>query len=444
MQRLLQQIAVIVVLAVAMACECGGHNPPRKPDSGASEDAAVADSGSDAGDDGGSSDADAGSNDGGTDAGNRADAGVPIENLCGELTAAWCDRLLGCGELDPAQRSDCPELISWVCSQDQLSSLARDGSIGFDPQHARACIDGIRAVPCGPELPGAAACDDLFASQTPNGGSCSRQTNACANGYCDGADCSATCAPYLALDAGCTGAFGDECGPAAHCQSGRCTPFLLPGQACAPNDACLGGLCDPGVLRCVEYGSLGADAGCVSEAECIEGLACIDSVCQPRHRIAQSCRIYGGTQCDSDFTCRSFDGGLSGICWPRSDAGESCFGVPEDCYDRLLCSSTALFSEGSCLERVGEDAGCNRVVQNCRFGLVCGPDSRCHRLPHVSESCAADPFNFRSSDCVAGFCDDRGDGGVCRGPQDAGQSCGRPWECASNVCAGGACAVQCL
>lgn len=456
------RLLVLALLAVAQGCRCG---PPGLPDGGdggggydggtlpdaGSGDGGASDGGDpDGGDpdggvpDGGAPDAglDAGSDggaDGGADGGG-ADAG---RGFCEEYFAAQCDWSARCGRLDAPQFADCVDLSRWQCNQRQLDALFDGGKVAFAAANVPACLAGIRAASCALSFPTSPACG-LFGPATPSGGSCTRQwSTVCAQSYCAADTCPAQCQPYLGLDAGCTGTFGDECGPAAFCDPGalRCVGLLALGSACSGNDRCSGGLCDTAQGRCLAPYSVATDGGCGSDTVCSAGLYCRAGWCAPSEDVGGPCRLYGGTDCKASLTCR-LDGGTTGQCAPRSPLGGPCYGLPNDCDDGLLCDSPSLGAQGSCVGWGSEDAGCLRTLQNCKVGLLCdATSSRCRRLPRVGESCTRDPGNFRSSDCADGFCP--GDGGPCRAPQDAGAACERPWECESTECSGGTCAALC-
>ena len=418
-------------------------------------DAGLSDAGlSDAGlSDAGPSDAgpsDAGPSDAGlSDAGPR-DAGPPDagEGFCGAFLDALCAWYSRCGQLDPAQRSDCRALNAWTCSQEQLDAVLDAGKISVATARVSGCLLGLADAGCEASFPRSAACDGLFAPAASVGQTCTRQwSTLCSAGYCAGNGCPATCAPFLPLDAGCSADEGDACGPSAYCAFGPprvCAPYLSPGAACVANDRCLGAVCDSAQSRCLEPGSQAADAGCGSDLVCEGGLYCNAGSCRPREVLGGPCRLYGGHDCDDAFTCRLHDGGSTGTCQPRAPIGGPCYGLPNDCQAPLLCDTPALFAPGTCVGFQSEGAACSRALQNCKVGLICDVSARCRVLPRLSDPCVRDPANFRGSDCAGGFCP-ASDGGAarCAAPQAPLAPCERPWECASTECSAGVCAELC-
>jgi hypothetical protein len=421
----------------------GGQPDSGAPDAGGPDggDAGVPDAG-DAGDAGAPDGGDAGAPDAG-DAG-QPDAGL---GFCENYFTASCNWWSKCGRLDAPQFKDCIDLARWQCSQRQLDVLTDAGKLVFNSGTAATCYTALVASSCSLPYPSSPACGSLFDPNTPVGGSCTRQwSTVCQSSYCGANSCPASCTAYLALDAGCTGTFGDECGPGAYCDSAtlRCAGALALGSPCTANDRCAGSLCDTAQGKCVALGSVTLDGGCGSDVVCSFGNYCKVGHCAPSETVGGPCRLYGGSDCQSNLTCR-LDAGTTGFCVPRSGLDGGCYGLPNDCEDGLLCDSTSLGAPGTCFGYGSEDAGCVYTLQNCKVGLLCdATTARCRRLPRVGEPCTRDPGNFRSSDCADGFCP-AGDAGTtrCLAPQDGGAPCERPWECASTECESGVCASLC-
>ncbi len=429
-------IAAIVLAAPGCRCE-HQHSDGGLPDSGP-PDAGPPDAGPP---DAGPPDAgppDAGPPDGGT-------------NFCDQYVRAFCDWYQGCGQLDPAQYEDCVALQAWICLQAQIDAVVDAGKLGFDTAAVPGCLTAIRASSCDRAYPAPSQCDALFTPATPVGGSCTRQwSTLCSDGYCHGDTCPAQCDAWLAADAGCTGTEGDECGPYGYCAFGTprtCVPFVPSGAPCTANDRCVGGVCDTAQQLCLGAGSQPADAGCASDTVCGAGLYCKQGSCQPSETDGGPCRLYGGADCAAGYACRITDGGSAGTCGPRSGPDGGCYGLPNECAAGLFCDSPALFAPGTCLSAASVGEPCVHALQNCKVGLLCDPASQlCRTLPKVGEPCVRDPGNFRSSDCVGGFCpaDAGSDGGTrCVAPQPGGAPCTVPWECASTQCTAGVCEALC-
>ena len=450
-------------LFLLVGCQCqgpdardGGREDSGVRDSGT--DAAVPDAGvSDAGtNDGGKTDGgpmdsgvhDGGGTDGGMIDGGSSDAGG---RFCDSYDRAVCDWYAACGQLDSAQTADCVALQAWACSQQQVDAVIDAGKLTFAAASVPACLQATRTFSCARSFPAAPACDALFVPATSVGGTCTRQwSTLCSGSYCSGQACPAQCAAFVAVDAGCSGTEGDQCGPNAYCGQGSprvCIALLAPGAPCNANDFCGGGTCDTAQLTCLVYGSQNADAGCASDSVCRDGLYCKAGSCRPSEVLGGPCRLYGGADCASSFTCRIWDAGTTGTCQPRSGRDGGCFGLPADCEDGLSCDSPMLFAAGSCLGSMSAGQPCVHSIQNCKVGLLCDETTHlCRTLPRVSDPCVRDPGNFKSSDCVGGFCppDAGADGGRrCLAPQPAGAACDRPWECESTDCENGVCVALC-
>ena len=425
-------------MLLALFCGCRCPTPIVQLDAGT--DAGAVDAGAvDAGA------VDAGAADAGVSDAGTPDAGV---SFCEAYVAAVCGWYARCGQLDAPLVEDCRALQRWQCHQQQVDAVVDAGKVSLAAAQVPRCLNGIAAASCAQNFPRSSECD-LFSPATPNGGTCTRQwSTVCANGYCRGTACPATCSAHLAPHAGCDGPDTDACGPGAFCNFASprvCEAFVPVGAPCTAPQRCALALCDSVQGRCTPLGALEADAGCGSDDVCAVGLYCGASRCRSRETLGGPCRLYGGGDCDEPFTCRIPDAGTMGTCQPRSGDGGVCYGLPNDCRDGLLCDNTALFNEGRCVGFESDGVACSRRVQNCKVGLVCDAiTSRCRRLPRVGEPCVRDPGNFRSSDCAGGFCP-VSDGGPqrCQPPQAPGGACERPWECASSECDQGACAALC-
>jgi hypothetical protein len=461
-------VGALFAVLVVSGCEC---NRPNKADGGESADGGDAgrvDAGADAGQpdagqpDAGQPDAglqdggppDAGPSDAGADAGSGdagpPDSGAPDSGLpfCEAYLRSVCAWNARCGTLDPAQSDDCVALSRWSCSQPQLDAVFDAGKVYFASAQVPICLQKLTASSCARSYPGAAECNGLFAPATAVGGQCTRQWSTfCAASYCKGDTCPAQCESFIAVDAGCNGDEGDQCGPYAYCpqqQPRVCTAYLSPGATCTNADRCGDGTCDTAQARCLAYGSQTADAGCGSDSVCRDDLYCKSGACTVREVQGGPCRLYGGSDCAPGFTCRITDAGTNGTCAPSEGLDGGCYGLPNDCLPGLLCDNPALLSPGHCLGLGSEGVGCNYALQNCKVGLLCDAVTKlCRRLPKVGELCVRDPGNFRSSDCVDGFCPSADAGARCAAPQIAGASCERPWECASTECSNGICAALC-
>lgn len=243
--------------------------------------------------------------------------------------------------------------------------------------------------------------------------------------YCE--PVSGSCGTGCLLDA--------ECSNVQFCatDNGVCTPKAPNGQP-LPSPGPIGGVCNP----------TNATRGCLSET------------CDTTNQL---CGLTNSKACTGDV-CQS------GVCFTDSLCGKP---NGETCNDTAVCRSAVCFTDGSCglpvNDRCTSSAQCRgsacvsadgprcgnlngvpcTAASECRSG-VCNADTRCGD-PNGTTCTTAD--TCRSGICTAGKC-----GGVCSADSECatsyfcdgttkrcvrdlavGESCARPAQCQSEVCA---------
>lgn len=233
----------------------------------------------------------------------------------------------------------------------QMEALVASGRVQYSAASAAACLAAIQAAPCdGLEhaLALTPACATLLAGTVAPGGACAVDEE-CAAGTCvTTAECSGTCAAFLAAGAPCTAAAAD-CAPPLFCDvdgSGTCV-------ANAPGAA--GQACGPGELSCEP------------------GLFCDAGRCRAK--------LAGGASCLA----------VIGAAYP--------------CAANTFCHADSYLTptRAECVPWVGAGAACGEWIGNCGPGLNCVSGS-CVAEPVIGEPCSATVTCLVGSWCDAGTC----------------------------------------
>lgn len=314
--------------------------------------------------------------DGGDDGVPPMDQPIPIDEICAEIAAADCARLVECGALPPPLDQTACRLRQEhvVCGPvvGAFQASVDEGALTYFELAARDCRDAVAAQPCTVgvdyDLLEIEACRGMVAGAAEEGDPC-HVALACPDGlFCDaGGECPGTCRTYAGNNEPC-GLGMAPCAPDLFCSvtGMRCRARIDLAGACElslDNNPCRdGGFCDraqPGAERCVPV--RGRKQGCNSSFECIEGARCIRNACSAG---------LDGDACEVEADCAP---------------GFSCFG-------------------GKCTVPLELEVACTMDGPPCREGLVCTSSVgrvACHPRPTAGENCTGDCYLSR---CVRGVC----------------------------------------
>jgi len=250
---------------------------------------------------------------------------------------------------------------------------------------------------------------------------CSGATRLCSNPIPVGQACSTS--EYLACgdSASCTGNVcvaypgnGQAC--TLYCQAGYFCKSEATGRVCRPRptqgQACTGSECVTG-LRCVSSvcQPLSPQGGaCTTGADCASGLVCIGTTCLPLRNLGESCSHFGdcyNANCDQAL----------GVCTAYSDqraAGQPC-GTSARCTAGLTCRGLSVadagYSPGTCgMGVVGDPCARNYSTYACAPGTRCqgadgglgyGLQGSC-QTPGLRSPCQGDSDCLPAHYCMAG------------------------------------------
>jgi hypothetical protein len=350
------------------------------------------DAGVDAGDvepmDAGGEDAGGGEDGGQSDAG-PVDAGpLPLtsQEFLDELTAqlcrhiVTCERRLGLVGALIGENAACHPVFRDELWGDVERALAA-GTIVFDEEAARTCLDGVAA----------ARCEDLFSGGID----------------ADTIPCGEALVPTLAVgfncsyDAECIDGF---CALGGTCP-GVCAPLRAENGLCADDDACGTGLVCNGVEGTCELRQP-LDGPCAEDADCVAGLYCGSGACRDRVAEGEPCTA-GNTDaspCEGALLC---SGTEIRTCQFGAGLDEPCSAaVP--CAQDLRCNPAS----GSCIETSFPGEACTIDIQ-CPLSNFCSAGV-CVPLPVAGESCALAP-SCQQGECMAGTCTLLAEGATCGG-----------------------------
>jgi hypothetical protein len=236
-----------------------------------------------------------------------------------------------------------------------LTAAVKRGTLGYDPQLARQCLDALEAS-CLANQPNSAACINTFKGRVPAGGVCVISAECVDNGgcavdpACTAACCSGTCIagqPSAPIGGACSPLNSRACLPGAYCQGdGTCGKQLPVGSPCDSFDACEPpGFCD-----------LSTSVNGMCRAPAAEGAACDPAVDFPCSR--------------TDYICD----GTALVCTKRKTPGQGC-AVDDDCVPYASCAN------GACQALPAAGHACDpAAVRSCLLDAPC-----------VSNACAAPP-----------------------------------------------------
>ena len=298
---------------------------------------------------------------------------------------------------------------------------------------------GLLNDPCGADC----ECRDGLAC---GGGRCRRELGA----SCDGAfDCASGCCVH----GSCIGAEevlgGSPCLADCQCTQGfachRDDPtdttgvcLVATSKTCTSHYACVSGCCADGV--CVNEGTLPVRDACIETCQCLEGIACLDSICI----VPLGGPCAAGNECELGVC-------VNETCVARGDKGlDDVCALENECADGLTCVN------GICLFNIGKLAtSSTQCASDCASGGVCIESKSIVHLSLCDDPCACQQGHVCNvikgvclrdvggscaahSDCDGGCCAD--DKCAAAGATEVGKSCTIDCECTSWVCASGKCA----
>lgn len=309
----------------------------------------------------------------------------------------------------------------------------------------QTCACNVASGRCGPKVDVGAPCDDE--------NQCTASDRCDAEGSCRGNGAAAT---GVACDDGAWCSVEDRCDGNGAC---RGTPYVCENQGfdiappdLEPNPECMRGECDEQASsiagrimcravvtegapcndrddctvddRCDEHAGcegrwLGPPVCCVSDADCVDGVACTVDRCTNRRCVNTPAT---GTACDDGDGCTVAD-----VC----NAAAECRGAPRDCNDGNACTSDSC-AGGSCVHQPENGTPCDD-------GDACTRTDACvagQCVGYSPVSCAPPTDGCR----LAGTCDPAS--GQCTyPPAPDGSGCDDGLLCTSgDRCTGGTCA----
>jgi hypothetical protein len=394
-------LSVLVVLALAAGCGGSSNSGPTPADAGhdginSNGDAGVVDAGPE----------DAGEPDSGVDAG-PIDAGFgpfSVEKWCEMSALATCAQSERCLMLDDAKVGLCRQRAVSACQQAELTAGVAAGRLRYDAQKAADCINDYAKVECSATPD---ACNAVFEGLGAEDAGCLVAEECQAGTFCylGGNACPSRCTAYEPVDAGCN--FADrQCDPVtANCRFAN------------------------GLYNCAARQPDGGT--CVYWSDCLDGLACINSVCvQEIAKTGEPCSVNQGYPlCGADEFCRLPLGqtNVPGVCTKKAALGGVCSGYGT-CLPGLRCSSN--YSTGKCVNLGSEGDVCWNY-DDCRDELFCDVStSRCTAFPADGGDCGSQGSFFR---CAPGYyCDYTDD--HCQKLLGVGEVCTSATYCQSNEC----------
>lgn len=343
---------------------------------------------------------------------------ITLDTLPTETATAFCHVLFSCPVNGDAagfrllfgDEATCRAnyIRSIGASFTDLVSLARAGSVRFDPAAARRCFDGIVSA-CSLRNSGP-ACDTTFVGTVAIGGACRRQEQCAGDAYCDtgsGPTCPGTCRARVALGAACT-------------SSTQCTRVGVQGNAVCSFDA--------------------MNSRCVDQRETFT--AAVGQPCDSRSR---SGNVETSANCQSGLVCdHSAPAGMPtpevGTCRAPIAVGAACSPTGTNCAGPAQCRPTAPdLTTGTCQaitvqNAAGQPCDTSRLCNPLRY-LVCR-DGTCQSsgTGAVGTPCAGD---IGALICNAGlYCDTSGTARTCQPKLAVGMPCSSSEACVSGACSG--------
>jgi hypothetical protein len=304
-----------------------------------------------------------------------------------------------------------------------------------------ACADAIRTFPCDQFLKGVRP-DCVTPGLRQEGEECLYPSQ-CASLACSTDDNTCgVCVARVGEGQSCASA-GPYCQPGFDCDAGKCVAATIPalkktGEACSPNDVCVGGTCDATGM-CAVPGTLGM--ACYF-GRCYGGLVCDvqgGNVCKAPGAQGMPCVFQGseGHGYCADGACRFDQKPEDGVCGAYFKLGETCVKmVPGrgyfsfDCEPGTVCYGP-VGHEPTCIPRLDYDKPCETEYQ-CKAGLTClcpastPPGVSCAQRVCGKVGVTGDPCSSDGSPCYPAFACENG---ICTPRKLQGlfeTACGKP------------------
>lgn len=431
---------------------------------------------------------------GGTGDGGTNNTGS-FTTYCQNLASEYCDSLIACKSLDPAQKSQCEDFLQGFGCLTNAPGI-KAGTSTFDSARAQQCLTAVQGIAsdCNGSIP-----FDCYQVAQPNaqtGEKCLSSSDCVESGdSCGGSGCNKTCQKGGGLGQPCS--FGscddpywcdtssgsgvcaqpkpagqtcegdnNECVATAYCNNttGLCTNLPTNGQACvnfdcAPNHYCDfqddlckttpglgqpcqgycvdGAFCDYAQSPAVCAAKRAQGGACSYSEHCQDSLRCANGACAPRLSEGQSCASFGdcatGLNCDYVLkTCQSSR---------TAKQGEPCTGYSLYCSYPLNCSGAMENADGG----VGTTGTCQppAIGDECYSSYSCPEGAFCQKPDGGSQgtcvtSTLGSPCDDDDNCQSAHFCDTSAANETCKARATNGQpcvegtdSCVSPYTCLS-------------
>lgn len=282
-----------------------------------------------------------------------------VEELCTVFPTVWAAHMARCFGGDPETWS---AVVEAPCGPVIESEAA--GRIDFNPDNARACLEGLRGVDCSFDARTSRTCANLVLGSVPAREPCQsmatllqRQFDECESGtYCDwhGPGCEASCRAYAGEGVSCAGNYNTTvCLPGLSCDNelAECQVPSAEGEACTGTYDCQSALyCD------AEAGTEGTcrpaktEGSCRGARECAPNSRCVEGSCVPPKPVGAPCTV-GLNECAGQCSDE-------GTCQVIAAYGERCGGVGNGevlhCEPGLFCPSETKL----CTPRLEVGASC--------------------------------------------------------------------------------------
>jgi hypothetical protein len=280
---------------------------------------------------------------------------IPVEDLPAELERRACARAVACGGAE--SQTTCESTV-FVAENSAILTLVegvKRGTIKYDGDSARVCLDAI-TTDCA-DLVTPAACDNIFRGTVPAGRACVIGAECADRGRCLGAD---SCA-----DACCVGsceAVGAPIAIGGACDFPSSSTPCVDGAFCANDLTCT-------ARRPVGAACTGAPDECLDPAVCLylpDGTeTCTVISSEPGAACVPGANFGCGRQ---DETCNA----VTSLCTKLAAVGASCQ-TTDDCVRYAYCDTAA----GTCKARPTLGQACdNTTAVGCVGGLIC-PNGVC-------------------------------------------------------------------